>query len=117
MGNCWMVFGAMMVLDIVANLGGAAIATLGGMAGTTLGDVGSRGGALGWPAMIVVSFRMVLRCFSLAVVVVGIACPSCCNRLAAASKVMSCSNVVGTWQWLGYKCHVLEKQKCQVAGM
>jgi hypothetical protein len=55
MGNCWMVFGAVMVLEVVATLGGAAIATLGGVAGTTLGDVGSGGGALGWPDMMVVS--------------------------------------------------------------
>ncbi len=112
-----MVCGAVMVLNVVATLGGAAIATLGGMAGTTLGDVGSGVGALGWPAMMVVSCRMALRCFSLAVVIVGIACPSCCNRLAAASKVMLCSDVVGTWQCLGYKHHVSEKQKRWVAGM
>ncbi len=55
MGNCRMVFGAVMVLDVVATLGGAATATLGGVAGTTLGDVGSGGGALGWPDIIVVS--------------------------------------------------------------
>jgi hypothetical protein len=54
---------------------------------------------------------MALRCFSLSVAVVGITRPSCCNRSAAASKVMSCSNVVGTWQWLGYKRHVSEKQE------
>ncbi len=47
MGNCRMVFGAVMVLDVVA--------TLGGVAGTTLGDVGSMGGALGCPDMMVVS--------------------------------------------------------------
>jgi hypothetical protein len=117
MGNCWVVFGAVMVLDVVATLGGAAIATLGGVAGTTLGDIGLGGGAWGWPAMMVVSCQMVLRCFSLAVIIVGIAHPSCCNRLAAASKVMLCSDVVGTWQWLGYKCHVSEKQKHWVAGM
>ncbi len=55
MGNCWMVFGAVMVLDVVATLGGAATATLGGVAGTTLRDVGSGGGALGWPDIMVVS--------------------------------------------------------------
>jgi hypothetical protein len=117
MGDCWMVFGAMMVLVVVATLRGAAIVTLGDVTGTTLGDVGSGGGALGWPAMMVVSCRMALRYFSLAVVIVGIARPSCCNRLAAASKVMSCSDVVGTWQWLGYKRHVLEKRKRWVAEM
>jgi hypothetical protein len=55
MGNCLMVFGALMVFDIVANLGGAAIATLGGVTGTTLGDVELGGGALGWPDIMVVS--------------------------------------------------------------
>jgi hypothetical protein len=117
MGNCWMVFGAMMVLDVMATLGGAAIATLGGVTGIILGDVGSGGGALDCLDIMVVSCQMALRCFSLAVVVVGTACPSCCNRPAAASQVMSCSNVVGTWQWLGYKRHVSEKRKCWVAGM
>ena len=51
-----MVFGAVMVLDVVATLGGAATGTLGGVAGTTLGDVGSGGGGVsGRPDMIVVS--------------------------------------------------------------
>ncbi len=53
---------------------------------------------------------MALRCFSLAVVVVGIAGHSCHNRSAAASKVMPCSNVVGTWQWLGYAPCVREAE-------
>jgi hypothetical protein len=34
-----MVFGAVMMLDVVATLRGAATATLGGVAGTILGDV------------------------------------------------------------------------------
>jgi hypothetical protein len=55
MGNCRMVFGAMMVLDIMATLRGAATAILEGVEGTTLGDVGSGGGALGWPDIMVVS--------------------------------------------------------------
>ena len=55
MGNCWMVFGAMMVLDVMATLGGAAIATLGGVTGIILGDVGSGGGGLGLPDIMVVS--------------------------------------------------------------
>jgi hypothetical protein len=50
-----MVFGAVMVLDVVATLGGAAPATLRGVAGTTLGDVGLGGEALGWPDIMVVS--------------------------------------------------------------
>jgi hypothetical protein len=47
MGDCWMVFDAVMMLDVVATLGGAAPATLEGVASTTLGDVGSGGGELG----------------------------------------------------------------------
>jgi hypothetical protein len=43
MGNYQMMFGAVMVLDVMATLKGVAPATLGGVAGTTLGDVG-----LGW---------------------------------------------------------------------
>ena len=60
MGDCQMVFGAVMVLDIVATLGVTATANLGGVAGTTLGDVGLGGGALGWPDIIVVNLRMAL---------------------------------------------------------
>ncbi len=55
MGNCRMVFGAVMVLHTVATLGGAATATLRGVVGTTLGDVRLVGGALGWQDMMVVS--------------------------------------------------------------
>jgi hypothetical protein len=55
MGNCRIMFGAVMVLDVVATLEGAVPATLGGVAGTTLGDVGLGGGALGWPDIMVVS--------------------------------------------------------------
>jgi hypothetical protein len=55
MGDCQMVFGVVMVLDVVATLGGAAPATLLGVVGTTLRDVGSGGGALGWPDIMVVS--------------------------------------------------------------
>ncbi len=46
MGNCQMEFGAVMMLDVVVTLGGAATATLGGVAVTTLEDVGSGGGAI-----------------------------------------------------------------------
>ncbi len=41
MGNCWMVSGAVMVLDIVATLGGAAIATFGGV-GVVHANVGQK---------------------------------------------------------------------------
>ncbi len=98
-GSWRMVFGAMMVLNVVATLGGAATGTLGGVAGTTLGDVGPGvGGVLGRPDMIVVSWQIASRCFSLAVAVFGIVRPRRCKRLPAASMVMLFSNMVGTWQ-------------------
>jgi hypothetical protein len=53
--TCWMVFGAVMVIDAVATLQGAATATLRGVAGTILGNVGLGGGALGWSDIMVVS--------------------------------------------------------------
>jgi hypothetical protein len=53
MGDCWLVFGAMIVLEIVATF--TATATFGGVAGTALRDVGLGGGALGWPDIMVVS--------------------------------------------------------------
>jgi hypothetical protein len=83
----------------------------------TLGDVGSGGCESGRPDMMVVSWRIASRCFSLVVAVVGIVAPSCHNRSAAASIVVSFSDVVGTWQWLGYNCHVSEKRKCRVDGI
>jgi hypothetical protein len=65
-GSWWMVFGAVMVLDVVATLGDAATGTLGGVAGITLRDVGLGGGGVsGRPDMIVVSRRIASRCFSL----------------------------------------------------
>jgi hypothetical protein len=66
---------------------------------------------------MVVSWRIASRCFSLVVAVVGIVPPSCRNRLAAASIVVSFSDVVGTWQWLGYNRRVSEKRKRRVDGI
>ncbi len=65
-GGWRMVFGAVMVLDVVATLRGAATGTLGGVAGTTLGDVGlGGGGVLGRPDMIVVSRKNCVKMFQL----------------------------------------------------
>jgi hypothetical protein len=106
-----------MVFDVVASLGGVSITTLGGGSVSTLGDVGRGGVKLSWPDIIVESWQIAGRCLSLALAVVGIVRPSYSKRSAAASKVLSCSDVTGTWQWTGYSHHVSAKQKCRVDGM
>jgi hypothetical protein len=106
-----------MVFDVIATLGGAATTTLGGGVASTLGDVGRGGGDLGWPDIIMESWQIAARCLSLALAIVGIVRPSCSKRLAAASKVLLCSDATGTWQLAGYSCHVSAKQKRQVDRM
>ncbi len=100
----------MMVFDVVATLGGVAIATLGG-------DVGRGGGKSSWPDIIVESWRIVARCLSLALAVVRIIRSSCLKKSATTKKVLSCADVTGTWRLAGYSCHVSTKQKHQVDGM
>ncbi len=90
-----------MVFDVVATLRGVAIATLGGGSVSTLGDVRRGGGKLSWPDIIVESWQIAVRCLSLALALVWMICPSCLNKLATASKVLSCSDATGTWQWAG----------------
>jgi hypothetical protein len=55
-GNQQIVHGVMMVFDVVATLGGVAIATLRGGSVSTLRDVGKGGGKLGWLDLIVESW-------------------------------------------------------------
>jgi hypothetical protein len=100
-----------MVFDVVATLGGFAIATLGGGSDSTLGDVGRGGGKLSWPDIIMESWQIAARCLSLALAIIRIICPSCSNKLATASKVLSCSDGIRTWQWAGYSGYVSAKQK------
>jgi hypothetical protein len=96
-----MVLGAVIVFEVVAALGGAAIATLGGVAVFTLGAVGTGDGASGWADIIAVSCRMAARCFILALAVVGMVPPSCLNMSPAACRVLSCLDKMGIWQWVG----------------
>ncbi len=70
------VLGAVMVLDVVATLGGARIATLGGVAVPILGAVSTRDGALGTLDMIVDRCVIAARCFIFALTVVGMVPPS-----------------------------------------
>jgi hypothetical protein len=105
-------FGDVILFDKVATLGGGAN-TLEDAVTPTLGSVAMVGGKPSWPAMMAVSWRKAItRCFNLALAEVGTVCPS---RLAAARVERSCSNVTGTWQCVGYRRHVSEKQKCCVA--
>jgi hypothetical protein len=104
--------GVVMVFDVVATLGGVAIATLKGESVSTLGDVGRGGEKLSWPNIIIESWRIAARYLGLVLTVVGIVCPSFSKRSATMSKVLLCSDATETWQWAGYIHHVSAKQKC-----
>jgi hypothetical protein len=112
-----MVFGAMIVFDVVATLGGAATTTLGGVAFSTLGAVGTGGGASGCLDMIKESCRMADRCLFFSLAVVGIVPPSCSKMSPATRRVLSCLYKTGTWQWVGYSHQVSEKWNRRVEGM
>ena len=128
-----MTFGAVMLLDVVATLGGGAFATLGPGAATlgagrdciVVGCVLVRIDAYSYalllhlaPAKIEDKSRMALMCLIFSVVVVGIAAPSALMRSAAAEMEISfCEVTAGTWLWAGYRRHVSEKRKRRVAGM
>jgi hypothetical protein len=60
-GNRQMVHGVVMVFDVVATLGGVAIATLVGGSVSTLRDVGRGGGKSSWPDIIVESCQIAAR--------------------------------------------------------
>ena len=117
--------GAGMVLDVVATLGGAVFATLGGATVATLGGVASStlgagsegGGMLGAPDIIAVRRWIASRCLILSCADVGTSPPSCCRKAFAASNVASCSEMTGTWQWLGYRRQVSAKRKRRVVGI
>ncbi len=113
-GNLRIVHGAVMVFDVVATLGDVAITNLGGGSDSTLGDVGRSGGKLSWPDIIVESWQIAARCLSLVLAIVGIICPSCSKRPAAASKVLSCSDETGTWQNAGSSCHMSAKRNTKL---
>jgi hypothetical protein len=111
-----MTVGDVMLLEVMATLGGGA-PTLGGAATPTLRGGVLVGGELEGPAMMAVSWRMASKCFSLSLAVAGAVCLSRVMRLAAARMDLSCSNVTRSWQCVGYSCHVSENWNCHVAGM
>ncbi len=112
-----MALGAVMMLDVVAALGGGVVATLGHGA-TTLGDgTPTVGGSVCCPAMIAVSSRMARMCLILSMDDFGTVPPNTLRRSAAAAMERLCCKVTGTWQWAWYKRQVLEKRKRHVSGM
>ncbi len=112
-----MASGVVMLLDVVAALGGGVVATLRHGA-TTLGVGASTvGGFVHCPAMIVVSSWMAPMCLIFSADDFITVPPNTLRRSAAAAMERSCCKVTGTWQWAGYKRQVLEKWKRRVAGM
>jgi hypothetical protein len=112
-----MALGVVMLLDVVATLGGGVVTTL-GHGTTTLADGASTvGGVARCLVMIAVSSLMALMCLILSAVAFGTVPPNTLRRSAAAAMERSCCKVTETWQWAGYKCQVSEKQKRCIAGM
>ncbi len=66
-----MASGVMMLLDVVAALGGGVVATLGRGANTLGVGASTVGGSVCCPAMILVSFQMARMCLILSVDNVG----------------------------------------------
>ncbi len=98
-----MASGVMMLLDVVAALGGGVVATLGRGANTLRVGASTVGGSVCCPAMILVSFQMACMCLILSVDNVGIVPPNTLRRSAAAAMERSCCKVIRIWQWAGYK--------------
>ncbi len=112
-----MASGLVMLLDVVAGLGGGVVATLRHGA-TTLGVGASTVGvSVCLLAMIAGSFRMACTCMILSTDNLGTIPPNTLRRSVAAAIDRSCWEETGTWQWAGYKHQVWEKQKRRVAGM
>jgi hypothetical protein len=112
-----MALGVVMLFNVVGTLGGGVVATLGLGATTLLASESIVGGVACCLAMIAVSSLMALMCLIFAAVTVGTLPPISLRRSAAAAMERSCCKATGTWQWAGYRRHVLEKQKCRVVGM
>jgi hypothetical protein len=100
-----MALGFVMLFDVVATPGGGVVTTLGHGATTLAIGASTVGEVIRCPAMIAVSSWMAWMCLIFSAVVVGTVPPNT-SRKSAATR---------TWQWAGYKCQVLEKQKWRVA--
>jgi hypothetical protein len=112
-----MASGLVMLLDVVAGLGGGVVATLRHGATTLVVGASTVGVSILLLAMIAVSFQMACTCLNLLADDLGTVPPKTLRRSAAAAMDRSCCKETGTWQWAGYKRQVLEKQKRHVAGM
>jgi hypothetical protein len=98
-GSCCMVVGDVMLFDVVATLSGGLSATLGAGPATLCADLFIL--VAGRFVRMLVSCRMALTCFTLAVADVGIVPPSAMRRSVAARMERSCCNAIGIWQWVG----------------
>jgi hypothetical protein len=92
-----MALGVVMLLDVVAALGGGVVATLGHGA-TTLGVGASTvGGFVHCPVIIAVSSWMAHMCFTLLVDDLVTVPPNALRRSAPAAMERSCCKVTKTW--------------------
>jgi hypothetical protein len=96
-----MTLGAVILVDVMATLGGVVTITLKGAAVSTLGDAVLGGVIVSGPFMMFVNWRIARMHLNLALAEGGAVCPSYSRRLAAAWSVWSCSEATGTWQWAG----------------
>jgi hypothetical protein len=112
-----MASGVLMLLNVVATLGGGVVATLRHGA-TTLGVGASTvGGFDCCLAMITVSSWMACMCLILSADDVVPVPSNTLRRSTAAAMERSCCKVTWTWQWAGYNRQAMEKWKRRVAGM
>jgi hypothetical protein len=112
-----MALSLVMLLDVVAALGGGVVATHRHGATTLRDGASTVDVSVCLPAMIAVSFRMACTCLILSADNLGTVLPNTLRRSAAAAMDGSCCEETGTWQWAGYKCQVSEKRRRRVAGM
>jgi hypothetical protein len=88
--------GVVMLLDVVAAIGGGVVATLGHGATTFGVGASTVGGSVCCPDMITVSFRMARMCLILLADDFGMVPPNNLRRSAAAAIERSCCKVTGT---------------------
>jgi hypothetical protein len=108
--------GVVMVLDVVATLGGVVCVTLGSAAlctgGVTVSTLGGvvlptfvaaavGDGVSWWRDMMLVSHWMDAICLILSCAIVGMMPLSCLRISCAVSNIVLCSDRAGTWQWVG----------------
>jgi hypothetical protein len=93
-----MALGVVMLLDVVATLGGGVVATLGHGATTLRDGASTVGGSVHCTAMIGVSYRMAHMCLIMSADKFGTVPPNTLRRSAATAMERSCCKVTGTWQ-------------------